>query len=158
VGKALAGSLGLIGQEHPLVEITKNAEDARQLGNDRPSPRLRRMSSQNQSNLGVVQQLRHVPGIDSVAGKEPHRLRKGASPRSSLGHFAIADAAYSLAVFREIDELEVVGEGANQGLSLVVRKTSHHFIELDPGLGIASTQILCKASHCLDLQKCAFTG
>ena len=100
-----------------------------------------------------IQKLRQLRGVDPVVGEKAYGLHQRAAPRSACGHFAVADAANSLAIFREIDELEVVGEGANQGLGLVVRKTSHQCIELDPGLGIASTQILRECARRLGLDE-----
>ena len=67
MSESLARSLRLVGQQHPLVKVAQDAEDARELGNDGAPTRLGRMGRQNEANLGIVQELSELRGVDPVA-------------------------------------------------------------------------------------------
>jgi hypothetical protein len=66
--------------------------------------------------------------------------------------------AYALAVFGEIDELEVVREGTDQCFGLAVGQSPHQRVELGTSSSVASAQVLREGAGGLGLGKRALTA
>ena len=113
-GEAAAGIGGFARQRRPLVEIAQDREDARQLGDDRPTTGFGGVGRQHGPHQRPIEHRLQAGGIEARRREPRGRFADGAAAPAGFVRFASPNAPDAFAVFGQVDQLKIEREGADE--------------------------------------------
>ena len=140
MSQALAQPEFLIVRQAPFIQFAQDGEDPRKFGDDCPPARFGGMCGEHQADLGMLQDVTQAFGRDATLGQEPDSLPHRSSPWPGHTHLSGTNATNALAVLGQVDELEVIGKGANERLSFISAEVVYQCIEHAPGGLVTAAQ------------------
>ena len=146
-----AAGLGLVvGHRRALVQIPQPREDARELLDRGPAPRLGRVGGHDEPELGALEHLPQLARRHAPLGEVCHRGAQGAGAgRVAEPALAPAQPPHALVVLGQVHELEPARQRPHQHLGVLERQRADQLLELARGGEIARAPALAQRGGAL---------